>query len=142
MEISLTYYKAALAYLKEKQCGEAKAALWHPEIGYIDLIWGDYNPEKPNKGWGLKKIIEKHPEVVENLDEIIKSLKIDYKSSDSRKIRLCNETYYAVVSKEFCGNKKLWLLTAYEIEKAGDETSKLCGLPASTSNKPTPYQSI
>ena len=45
-------YKAALAYLKEKQCGEAKSALWHPEIGDIDLVWGEYNPEKPNKGWG------------------------------------------------------------------------------------------
>ena len=45
--------KEAFQFLQDKQSGYLKGVFNHPEIGEIDLIWGD------NKG-GLKHILQKH----------------------------------------------------------------------------------
>ena len=51
------------------QGGEAVAALHHPEVGDIDLIWGKEGTGKSD-GYGLAKLVKYHPEVVDDLQGI------------------------------------------------------------------------
>ncbi len=61
--------------------------------------------------------MRKHPEVVDNLQEIIDRMHI-VQSSDNR-IILESDAYKAIVSKEFNGaSRDKWLLTAYEKKDA------------------------
>ena len=96
----------AIAFLSQLQNGEAIAALNHPEIGDISLVWG--NPKA-----GLEKIASKHPEVLDNLQGIINEMKVV--STSNNRIKLESNTHFAVVSREYLGQpRKQWLLTAFE----------------------------
>ena len=101
--------KEAIAFLLEKKEGEAVGALHHKDIGDIDLVWG-------NEKAGLQKIAKKHPEVLDNLQEIIGGMHVV--SESPNRIKLESATHFAVVSKEFLGKERgKWLLTAYEKKK-------------------------
>ena len=101
--------KEAIAFLLEKKEGEAVGALHHKDIGDIDLVWG-------NEKAGLQKIAKKHPEVLDNLQEIIGGMHVV--SESPNRIKLESTTRFAVVSKEFLGKERgKWLLTAYEKKK-------------------------
>lgn len=106
----------AIAKLREAQGGEAVAALHHPAVGDIDLIWG-----KPDhgrvQGSGLAKIEAKHPEVVEHLQDFLDGMEVENRSDN--RVRLSGGPRRAVVRLEFDGKRKTWLLTAYEEGKAG-----------------------
>lgn len=59
--------EGAVKYLKRVKKGEAIRVFHHPEIGWIDLPWGEYRPDNKGKigpgrglGFGLSKIIGKH----------------------------------------------------------------------------------
>ena len=103
------------ARLKEMETGEAPKALDHPEIGDIDVIWGDYDP-KTKKGFGLKKVAEKHPEVIQDLPEIVRSSKI-HSRSDNRVI-LIGDTHKSLIAMNYKGEDKVWLLTSFEYGKS------------------------
>ncbi|MEN6584701.1 MAG: hypothetical protein ABFE02_01440, partial [Sulfuricella sp.] len=113
----LTQYRGdaqgAIKALTELQDGEAVAALNHPEVGDIDLVWGSA-PEGKREGFGLAKITEKHPEVLADLQGFISSLSKDAKRSGANRVRLVDGTGEAVVSLDWKGDSKVWLLTAYE----------------------------
>ena len=97
--------KEAIDFLKKTKEGVVKAALNHPAIGDIDIAWG-------NKSLGLEHIITKHPEVTDNLQDIIGSMKV-VSQSDNR-IVLESDTHRAIVSNNWYGEKvDSWLLTAY-----------------------------
>ena len=98
--------KEAIQFILKRGEGNAAAALHHKDVGDIDLWYG-------NDKAGLKKITEKHPEVLDDLQGIIDQMHV-VKSSDNR-IVLESETHRAVVSK-MLGNEKTdnWLLSAYE----------------------------
>ena len=99
----------AIAFLSEKQDGEAIGALHHKDVGDIDLVWG-------NEKMGLLHIIDKHPGVLENLQDKLNDMHI-VSSSDNR-IVLESDTHKAVVSNNWYGEKTdNWLLTAYEKKK-------------------------
>ncbi|SNY93502.1 hypothetical protein SAMN04515647_3799 [Cohaesibacter sp. ES.047] len=102
------------ARLKDMETGEAPRALDHPEIGDIDVIWGSYDP-KTRKGSGLKKVFEKHPEVVDNLPAIIRQAEV-YTQSQNR-IRLTDGDHNIVVRLDYDGQAKTWLMTAFEKRK-------------------------
>ena len=76
--------------------GIAKGALHHRDVGDIDLWYGDDKA-------GLKKIAEKHPEVIDDLQGIIDGMRV-VSASDNR-IILESDTHRAVVSK-MLGNEK------------------------------------
>lgn len=104
--------KEAIDWLKSKKEGEAAGALHHHSIGDISLVWGD---EKT----GLAKIVKKHPEVLDNLQDIIDGMEI-VQESDNR-IKLESDTHFAVVSKEYKGEpREKWLLTAYEKKETSE----------------------
>jgi len=99
----------AIAFLTEKQGGEAIGALHHKDVGDIDLVWG-------NEKMGLLHIIDKHSGVLDNLQGKLNDMHI-VSSSDNR-IVLESDTNKAVVSNDWYGEKTdNWLLTAYEKKK-------------------------
>ena len=101
--------KEAIEFLSERQGGEAKGALHHKDVGNIDLVWG-------NEKMGLLHIIDKHPEVLENLQGKLNDMHI-VSSSDNR-IVLESDTHKAVVSNNWNGKKTdNWLLTTYKKKK-------------------------
>ena len=63
----------AIAKLREVQGGEAVGALHHPAVGDIDLVWGKPGTAAKDfeDGYGLSKILAKHPEVAGNLQGIL-----------------------------------------------------------------------
>ena len=95
----------AINHLLKAQVGEVPGALSHPDVGEVDLIWG-------NEKSGLCKIARKHPEVVENLPEIVSSLPLA-RTFESEWI-LEDSNYVAVVKRNWMqAQKKSWLLTAF-----------------------------
>lgn len=112
--------RAAVARLAQEQEGEAVGALYHPQIGDIDLIWGEAgDPGRQYAGgYGLAKIMAKHPEVVDKLQEIIAGCHIKTRS-DNRAV-LESDNYKAVVGLNWLENEKRWLLSAYTKEKKGN----------------------
>jgi hypothetical protein len=110
----------AIAKLTELQSGEAVAALYHPEIGDIDLVWGSEGTSRDD-GSGLAKLIRWHPEVVGDLQGFISSLTV--KQRDKKRIQLWDgKSKRAVVKLLFDEKQKHWLLTAYDKSEAGRAT--------------------
>ena len=59
--------------IKEKE-GFVQNAFRRDDIGGIDVVWGEITDPKKLKGYGLKKIIAKHPEATpEKISEVIKN---------------------------------------------------------------------
>ena len=102
----------AISCLSHEQGGEAISALSHPAIGQIDLIWGEPRTQKSD-GYGLSKIIQYHPEVLEDLQGIINGMTVIEPSSDNR-INLESDCYKASVRLTWDNVPKKWLLTAYK----------------------------
>ncbi|WP_226998415.1 glycosyl hydrolase 108 family protein [Tardibacter chloracetimidivorans] len=116
-------WTAAVERLKTDQIGEVPAALSHPEIGPIDLVWGEAGTNKSD-GFGLAKLTKFHPEVVENLPEIIAGMTVQ--SESANRIRLESPTHEAAVRLDWDNQQKTWLLTAYEKGKrAGARLEKM-----------------
>ena len=126
----LTQYRGdaqgAIKALTDLQDGEAVAALHHPDVGDIDLVWGSA-PEGKGEGLGLAKLLVKHPEVLGDLQGFISRLKKDEKRSGKNRIRLTDERGEAVVSLDWKGDRKVWLLTAYEKETGVGTTMDTAG---------------
>jgi phage-related protein (TIGR01555 family) len=111
--------KGAIKKLTALKDGEAAAALHHPQVGDFALVWGkEGDPEKKYEdGYGLAKIAAKHPEVVDNLQEIISSMKVNKNRSGRNRIRLESADHEASVRLTWNGRDKKWLLTAYKKEE-------------------------
>lgn len=107
--------KEAIAFLRRKKSGEALGALHHDEIGDIDLVWGKEGTGHSN-GFGLAKLVKFHPEVLDNLQEILDDMRV-VNRSDNR-INLESDTHKAAVRLEWDGKRKNWLLTAFEKENS------------------------
>ena len=96
----------AISFLLKEKSGEAVGALTHKDIGDISIVYG-------NDRAGLKKIAEKHPEVLNDLQGVIDGMEIMVQSEN--RIKLESATHYAVISKDYFGKARApWLLTAFE----------------------------
>lgn len=112
--------KGAIKALRELEKGEAVAALNHPDIGDIDLVWGEAGTKESN-GSGLAKLVKWHPEVLDNLQQILTDMKVT--SRTENRVQLASETHKAAVRLEWDGQAKTWLLTAFEKKGAGNSTT-------------------
>lgn len=88
--------------------GEVRGALYHDDVGAIDVKWGDA------KG-GLAHIVAGHPEVLEDLPAILEAMEITQRSDN--RIRMESPDHKAVVRLDFDGEAQQWLLTAFEVTK-------------------------
>lgn len=113
--------QGAIEHLKQAQTGEAVAALHHPEVGDIDLVWGRTSDDPRSTGEGLAKLLRWHPEVLGDLQGFISSLHVHQKYKT--RIHLTNDlARRAAVRLDYSGKTKTWLLTAYEVNSGGDRS--------------------
>nr|WP_321457228.1 LPD38 domain-containing protein [uncultured Cohaesibacter sp.] len=117
-------WKSVVDRLSQMDAGEARGALDHPEIGKIDVIWGWYDPEI-DKGIGLSKIVTKHPEVLQDLPEIIRNGEID--PTSGKRIILLTEDKRSIIALDYMGEEKTWLLSSYQDLKHGKGKSQRGG---------------
>lgn len=113
--------KEAIAFLIDKKEGEAVGALSHPEIGDIDLVWGEEGTSASD-GYGLSKIVKYHPEILDNLQEIINDMVVVSKTDN--RIQLESDTHKAAVRLEWNKSSKKWLLTAFKKETPASTISR------------------
>ncbi|WP_144574331.1 PLxRFG domain-containing protein [Agrobacterium sp. DE0009] len=106
-------WREAALELERRQSGDAIAALSHPEVGPIDLVWGKPGTNQHN-GAGLAKLIAWHPEALNDLQGFINGLHVDEDLSTPRRIQLRDGKGQAGVRLDFDGVAKTWLLTAFE----------------------------
>ena len=110
--------KAAIEFLKKVRCGEAVGALHHKDIGDIDLVWGKEGTGHSD-GYGLSKLVKYHPEVLDNLQEILNDMRVV--SSSKNRVNLESETHKAGVRLTWDGERKSWLLTAFKKETSASD---------------------
>ncbi|RDU51267.1 hypothetical protein CQA49_09795, partial [Helicobacter sp. MIT 00-7814] len=115
------YHKPIEAFkkLQETQSGQVVGAYERKDLGDIDLVWGEYNKET-QKGFGLSKILAKHPEITpELLDEIVSNGKLVSENNINTIIYEADKTYRVGLSKGWDGKgNNEWIITAYEVEKS------------------------
>lgn len=110
--------KAAIEFLKKVRGGEAVGALHHKDIGDIDLVWGKEGTGHSD-GYGLSKLVKYHPEVLDNLQEILNDMRVI--SSSKNRVNLESETHKAGVRLTWDGERKSWLLTAFKKETSASD---------------------
>jgi hypothetical protein len=107
----------AIQKLQQERKGEVPGAFHNPDVGDIDLVWGEAgDPDNDYaQGYGLAKIIAKHaakdPTLLKRLPDIIQNGEVVKRSPN--RIVLANSKDKSVVRLEFDGKPKKWLLTAY-----------------------------
>lgn len=102
--------KGAIDQLLSDKNGEAVGALHHSDVGDIDLIYGKERSSE-NSGFGLAKIAQLHPEVLDDLQGFLDKLHVESKSGN--RIRLADDSGKAVVRLSREGSDRPWLLTAF-----------------------------
>jgi len=96
----------AVDWLRKAETGDMRGVLEHPEVaGRIDVVWGD-------KEYGLAHILGKHPAIVDDFPTRLAGMHKIFESKN--RIRLWDGTAMAVISREWHGTSKTWLLTAFE----------------------------
>lgn len=108
-------FNAIVDSLISGETSEAEAALYHPEIGEIDLVMGEAGSADKNysDGYGLAKILVKHPEVnpYQLLDIVAGAKK---KKQRGNTVELEDNKTKLIVKLDWQGDEKKWLLTAFE----------------------------
>lgn len=116
--------KNAIKHLIQVQEGECIESLYRPDIGDIDIVWGENNEK--NKGFGLKHIIEKHGHEIEQLGfkvedfiPIIVQYGIQKKNNDTNRIILESKMFRVIISKIAYRNGKkfgkTFILSAFDL---------------------------
>ena len=132
--------QGAIARLTQEQSGDATAALSHPEIGDIDLVWGKAGTNR-HDGYGLAKLVRWHPEVLSDLQGLIGSMRVTQRSEN--RVHLESEDHEASVRLQWDGQSKHWLLTAYQ--KRGSDTgtrTDIAGADVADDSPPTASEAI
>lgn len=119
----------AIARLQDLGSGNAIGALYHPEVGDIDLVWGEPGQTR-QAGFGLAKLQRWHPEVVSDLQGILNTL--TKAAEDPNTIQLDSPTHHATLRTNWKGQEKRWLLTAFEKKEpsSASRTMDVAGNPA------------
>ncbi len=97
-------WERQVARLAATGTGELSGALYHPELGPIDVVYGDHEH-------GLAHIIAKHPSVISSLPTLIPALRILGRTVN--RVRLGGRGHIAVVRLDLDRRPKRWLLTAF-----------------------------
>lgn len=116
--------KDAIKHLKKVKKGECIAALSHPEIGDIDIVWGVVTDKVKHTGYGLSHIIDKHGAEIKSLGfEVEDFIPIVVQfgelslSKTKEEYLLESKHFRVVIEKSYKGRKKQWLLTAFDLRK-------------------------
>lgn len=105
----------AFDHLMRVKTGYVPAALSHPDLGDVDVVWGNADGSK-SSAYGLAKIAKYHPEMLKILPDLFDSFKIVKVNENTAQLHL--GSYVAVVRRNWKGEDKNWLLTSFDKEKA------------------------
>jgi hypothetical protein len=100
----------AISFLQRAKKGTVPGAFYNPEVGEIDLPWG-------NREAGLRHIIDKHVRgqkdlKLADLPEQMANMKVLKRETD--RVLLGSSTHRGVVRLDFNAETNRWLLTAFE----------------------------
>jgi len=104
--------EGAIKRLLREKTGDARAVWTRPDIGSIDLIWG-------NAKGGLMHIAHAHPGILAKLPRILKEGKL-YRKPGSRRMFIVADSRpseVAVIALDWYGKTKTWVVTSYEDEQ-------------------------
>ena len=119
--------KAAWLYLSALKSGQARGVFYRPEIGEIDLVWGE--APTPYSGKGLAHIDRKHvktlgdftsmEEAIGVIDDVVRNGK--FTEQDAKTAVFDKGDYRVVVARDESGN---WVLTAFDNKTPAKEKKK------------------
>ncbi|TQR42954.1 hypothetical protein DMB95_00185 [Campylobacter sp. MIT 12-8780] len=121
------YHKPIEAFhkLKSEQSGQVAGAFERKDLGDIDLVWGEvWRDEKGQiQGFGLSKILQKHPEITaELLADIVENGSL--KKQVNEAMQVIKDNYKIVLKSNWKGKpSNKWIVTAYEVEEKGSSIS-------------------
>ncbi|MFC2494996.1 MAG: hypothetical protein ACFNWZ_02215 [Candidatus Absconditicoccaceae bacterium] len=98
-------------FLIQQKGGEVRGAYSYKNEP-VDLIRGEFDGKK---GYGLKKIAEKHPEVIGKIQDLLDTLPL--MELRGERIILGNNTSKVVLSLNRKGEEKRWIVTAFDLKK-------------------------
>ncbi|EAI1047453.1 hypothetical protein E1I44_07760 [Campylobacter coli] len=109
------YYdgKGALQKLLIEKQGQVAGAFHRKDLGDIDLVWGEVTDKIKHKGYGLAHIIDKHPELdLKLISDIVDKGKLN--NQNNIRYRIEYKNYIIGLSSEYKGNKRTFIITAFE----------------------------
>ncbi|EAL1467955.1 hypothetical protein FDL33_07740 [Campylobacter coli] len=109
------YYdgKGALQKLLIEKQGQVAGAFHRKDLGDIDLVWGEVIDKIKHKGYGLAHIINKHPELdLKLISDIVDKGKLN--NQNNIRYRIEYKNYIIGLSSEYKGNKRTFIITAFE----------------------------
>ncbi|HEF6240694.1 TPA: hypothetical protein SAR66_001633 [Campylobacter jejuni] len=105
--------KGALQKLLIEKQGQVAGAFHRKDLGDIDLIWGEVTDKIKHKGYGLAHIIDKHPELdLKLISDIVDKGKLN--NQNNIRYRIEYKNYIIGLSSEYKGNKRTFIITAFE----------------------------
>ncbi|EHJ7723626.1 hypothetical protein KB057_001495 [Campylobacter coli] len=105
--------KGALQKLLIEKQGQVAGAFHRKDLGDIDLVWGEVIDKIKHKGYGLAHIIDKHPELdLKLISDIIDKGKLN--NQNNIRYRIEYKNYIIGLSSEYKGNKRTFIITAFE----------------------------
>ncbi len=119
--------KAAWQYLSALKSGQARGVFYRPEIGEIDLVWGE--APTPFSGKGLAHIDRKHVKTLGNfasmeeaigvIDDVVRNG--EFKEDKANTLAIEKDNYRVVIARDEAGN---WVLTAFDKDTPAKEKKK------------------
>lgn len=105
--------KGALQKLLIEKQGQVASAFHRKDLGDIDLVWGEVTDKIKHKGYGLAHIIDKHPELdLKLISDIVDKGKLN--NQNNIRYRIEYKNYIIGLSSEYKGNKRTFIITAFE----------------------------
>ncbi len=119
--------KKAIKFLRKVKKGECKDALYRPETGYVDIVWGNGGKD----GFGLCHIIDEHEAEIKQLGfevedfiPIIFSIGIFSDNDEEQKIKLRGENYMLIIKTKWNNVDKKFLLSAFDLRPISKKNPK------------------
>lgn len=123
----------AIKFLIKKKDGECTKVFYRKEIGYIDIVWGKVTDPINHKGFGLAHIIDKHETDIKKLGfDIANFIAIVVQfgnlslSKSKEEYLLESDNFRVVIESKYKGNKKNWILTAFNLQQKKGKEINLC----------------
>lgn len=105
--------KGALKKLLIEKQGQVAGAFHRKDLGDIDLVWEEVTDKIKHKGYGLAHIIDKHPELdLKLISDIVDKGKLN--NQNNIRYRIEYKNYIIGLSSEYKGNKRTFIITAFE----------------------------
>ncbi|MEN9855962.1 MAG: hypothetical protein RLZZ157_1088 [Pseudomonadota bacterium] len=114
-------WSVAQKILTSLRDGDAVGVFQNTDTGhFIDFHWGWTTPNPKDKGQGLAKLLQWHPEVVAELDQIVARSVVVGEQTPDRYV-LSDGAHLLIVSQRYFDQEKRWLVTAFD---PGERPSK------------------